>query len=150
MPGGRGGMPAGGMMPRVGGGMPPMRPVGPGAPAIGAGVGAPFKVNYFTHAIVLDLHGGEFLHGRKANSLRLTTPGEILLLDLDGNLVVRDELDDRPACDEITKNDEGAAGAEPPHPAGVHAGAAGHEGALGNMLDGGGTSRRRPSARGGP
>jgi hypothetical protein len=144
-PGGRAGP---GMMPGGAGGMRPM------GPPIAGGVDAPFKVNYFTHAIVLDLHGGELLHeplyGRRGNSLRLTTPGEILLLDSDGNLVVRNELDDRPTCDEITKNDEGAAGVElAPRPAGVHGGAAGDGGALGNMLNDGGTSRRRPSARGG-
>ena len=56
-------------------------------------------VNYITHAIALDFRGGEPLHGLKgSNSLKLTGAGDILVLDSDGNLVVRNELDDEPEC----------------------------------------------------
>lgn len=52
----------------------------------------PQKIDYKTEMIVLDLRGGERL-GRN----RLTAPGEILLLDPDGNLEVRGEAEDRKA-----------------------------------------------------
>ena len=48
-------------------------------------------VDYLAEALVLDLHGGRRLPGRD----RLTIPGEILLLDPDGSLVVHNELDDK-------------------------------------------------------
>jgi len=48
-------------------------------------------VDYLTEALVLDLHGGRRLPGRD----RLTIPGDILLLDPDGSLVVHNELDDK-------------------------------------------------------
>lgn len=56
-----------------------------------------FKVNYFSHAVVVDFRGGEVLPGRKGNSLKVTSGGDILLIDADGNLVVCNELDDEAA-----------------------------------------------------
>jgi hypothetical protein len=122
MPGGAGGR---GMMPMPGPGgrgMMPM-PGGPGGQMIppGGGMAMPgvtgaFKVNYFTHAIIVDLRGGETLRGRKSNSLHLSAPGAILLQDRDGNLVVRDELDDLPAYREIVP----AEAAAPPAPNPAH------------------------------
>jgi len=50
----------------------------------------PETVDYVTEMLVLDLRGGEKLAGRN----RLTSPGEILLLDPDGNLEVRDDVED--------------------------------------------------------
>jgi hypothetical protein len=92
MPGGVGGYGGGGR-----GGMPPgMFPV--------AGGGS-FKVNYITRATVVDFRGGEPLRGRKANSLHLSAPGAILLQDRDGNLVVRDELDDLAAYKQIVPSE---------------------------------------------
>lgn len=48
-------------------------------------------VDYLSETLVLDLHGGRRLPGKD----RLTIPGDILLLDPDGLLVVRNELDDK-------------------------------------------------------
>jgi len=47
-------------------------------------------VNFVTHALTLDMVGGERLPG----PLRLTTPGELLVMEADGNLVIRNELED--------------------------------------------------------
>jgi hypothetical protein len=163
-PGGRmgpgmapGAMPPGGMMPpgagRMGpgmgpGGMPMPMPGGRG-PAGMPDANAEFKVNYFTRAIALDFSGGELLRGRKSNGLRLAAPGEILLLDADGNLVVRDELDDKATCDQITASENAAApdGAAPPH-----AGPAGGRGAMDKLFnhDRDDMPKRRPNPRGGP
>jgi len=127
--------------------MPPMMP--PGMPV--AGVGAAFKVNYFTRAIAVDFRGGERLRGRRGNSLGLAAPGEILLLDADGNLVVHDELDDKPAYDEVTRTENAAAGAEEgPHPAGVHGGAATHGGAMDKLFNHDPIPKKRPPVRGAP
>lgn len=46
-------------------------------------------INYRTGQVVLDLSGGDNLPGRDRD---LTEPGKLLLLDADGNLVVRNEL----------------------------------------------------------
>jgi hypothetical protein len=50
------------------------------------------SVDYVTDAVVLDMRGGERLPGRD----RLEAPGEILILNADGRLVVHRELDDLP------------------------------------------------------
>jgi hypothetical protein len=57
-------------------------------------------VNYLTDTLVLDMHGGERLPGKD----RLNRPGTILLMDLDGTLVVRHELDDLAECTELTES----------------------------------------------
>ena len=113
MPGGRGG---GGMMPMPGGGGGGMMPMPGGGfggggrggmmpmPGVG-GAATSFKVNYITRAIIVDFRGGEPLRGRKANSLRLSAPGAILLQDRDGNLIVRDELDDLAAYKQIVPSE---------------------------------------------
>jgi len=54
-------------------------------------------VDYLTDALVLDMDGGELLPGKD----RLTQPGAMLLLDSDGTLVVRQELDDLAKCNEL-------------------------------------------------
>jgi hypothetical protein len=51
------------------------------------------KVDYLTNALLLDVAGGGRLPGKDRN---LVEPGSILLLDGDGKLVVRNELDDLP------------------------------------------------------
>jgi len=48
------------------------------------------NVDYLTEAVVLDIRGGEVLPGRGNQS----TPGQILVMDADGNLTVQDELQD--------------------------------------------------------
>jgi hypothetical protein len=101
-----GGMPPGGMMPGGHGMVPPggLGPMGgmrPGPTPAGPTFNGSFMVNYFTRAIIIDLRGGETLHGRRGSSLRLSAPGAMLLQDADGNLVVRDEIDDLPAYDRI-------------------------------------------------
>jgi hypothetical protein len=50
-----------------------------------------FKVDYITQAIVVDYRGGERLRDRKAG---LNSMGELLLVDPDGNLVMRNEVED--------------------------------------------------------
>jgi len=50
----------------------------------------PIKVDYITEAVVLDFRGGEVLPGRGNQS----APGQILVMDKDGNLTVHDELRD--------------------------------------------------------
>ena len=124
--GGRGMTPPGAMPPAMPPGvrgdprmMPNMRPQGPAV----AAANGPFKVNYLTHMIVVDLRGGELLHGRKGGSLQLHAPGGILLQDPDGNLVVRDELDDLPTCSEITRDDPSEEAAPTAHPKAGHGGA---------------------------
>lgn len=51
------------------------------------------KVNYVTNALLLDVMGGGRLPGKDRS---LVEPGSILLLDAEGKLVVRNELDDLP------------------------------------------------------
>ena len=131
---------------RGGGRGGPAMPVRPGAFPMGgpAGLSTTMKVDYFTHAIVVDFRGGERLHGKKVNSLGLAAPGEILLLDSDGNLVVRDELDDKTECDRLTRDDHAAGGEELRRPGDVHGGAAGHGGALDRLFNRDEPPRRRP------
>lgn len=50
--------------------------------------GQPINVDYLTEAITLDMLGGWRLPGKDS----LTVPGEILLLDSDGSLIIRGEL----------------------------------------------------------
>ena len=108
----------------------------------------PFNVDYVTHAIALDFRGGERLHGRKSSSLGLAAPGEILILDSDGTLAVHDELDDKPACDQITgaEDAEATAGADAA-PTGVRPGTAGR-GAFDKMFNRDGAPKKRSSSRG--
>ena len=51
----------------------------------------PEKVDFVTNTVLLDMRGGDRLPGKDRE---LKTPGEMLLLDPDGILVVRNELDD--------------------------------------------------------
>ena len=97
----------------------------PGVP--GGGIPAPLDatneidVVYTTGATAIDFRGGQRLAGRKGNSLGLSAAGEMLLLDPDGTLVVRNELDDEPARKELTKAEDEAArqrAAGPPGPPG--------------------------------
>ena len=57
-------------------------------------------VNYLTDTLVLDMHGGERLPGND----RLNRPGAILVMDPDGALAVRHELDDLVECTEIKES----------------------------------------------
>ncbi len=66
--------------------------------------GTEWLVNYYSKAIAIDFRGGENLSGRRGSGL--TSLGEILLLDAEGNLVVHNELDDRPDRDKITAASE--------------------------------------------
>lgn len=51
-------------------------------------------VDYVTDCLVLDIAGGSTLPGRERE--KLTEPGRILLMDKDGHLLVRNEIDDLP------------------------------------------------------
>jgi hypothetical protein len=105
-----------------------MRPQGA---AIAADANRAFKVNYFTHMIVVDLRGGELLRGRRGGSIGLHAPGNMLLQDPDGNLVVRDEMDDLPTCREVTRDDPQEETAPPVRPKAGHGGPVAKEGPLG-------------------
>jgi hypothetical protein len=61
------------------------------APATAA-ASRPFTANVYTEATAVDFRGGQ-RPGRKA------TTGEMLMLDAEGNLVVRNEADDKPLID---------------------------------------------------
>jgi len=61
------------------------------------GLDEPPLVDYLTDTLVLDMRGGETIPGKD----RLKRPGAILLLDPDGALVVRHELDDLAECNEL-------------------------------------------------
>lgn len=64
---------------------------GRGRPGLAMGDKQPEKVNFITECLVLDLRGGQRLVGR---NLDLNEPGEILLLDPGGNLVIRNDVAD--------------------------------------------------------
>ena len=80
-------------LPGFGGEFMPGR--GMGAPLAAAGPSGKFKVHFLGRATAIDFRGGERLNRN------LTAVGEILLLDSDGTLIVRNELDDNPAYEEI-------------------------------------------------
>jgi len=67
----------------------------------------PINVDYLTEAITLDMLGGWRLPGKDS----LTVPGEILLLDSDGSLIVRGEL---AHLEEQARAQASAAGDTPP------------------------------------
>ncbi len=79
----------GGDMMGLGGGRPAMTQTGPS-----------ITVNFITGATAIDFRGGEKLAGPRGTTL--TSAGEILLLDNDGKLIVRNELDDRAEYDKLT------------------------------------------------
>ncbi len=62
-----------------------------GGPAWATANKQPEKVDFKTECLVLDLRGGQRLTGKNRD---LYGPGEILLLDPDGNLVVRNDVAD--------------------------------------------------------
>jgi hypothetical protein len=51
-------------------------------------------LDFDSNILVLDIYGGRTLPGRRKGPT-ITTPGEVLLLDAEGNMIVRSELDDR-------------------------------------------------------
>jgi hypothetical protein len=65
-------------------------------------------VNFVSDTTAIDLRGGEHL-GRRTSTL--TAPGELLLMDSDGSLVVHNECDDSAACRRLN---EGRREAAPP------------------------------------
>jgi hypothetical protein len=98
MPGMAPGMAPGMMPPGMAPGMRPApMPVARGP----AGPATPFKVNYITNAIAVDFRGGERLRGRRTGGLGLAGAGDILLLDSDGNLIVRNEMEDKAAYERL-------------------------------------------------
>jgi hypothetical protein len=52
------------------------------------------EVDFKTNLVVLDIFGGKSVSLPKRKDSPIAAPGELLLLDADGNLVVRSELDD--------------------------------------------------------
>jgi hypothetical protein len=59
-------------------------------------------VKFRTDMVVLDMRGGKVV----AQKTKLTSPGEVLLLDRNGDLIVRTELDDRAMYEKRTPPDE--------------------------------------------
>jgi hypothetical protein len=51
-------------------------------------------LDFESNILVLDIHGGRTLPGKR-RSPAITTFGEVLLLDAEGNMMVRSELDDQ-------------------------------------------------------
>jgi hypothetical protein len=68
-------------------------------PSSSAGTSGTFKADFNSNQLTIDLRGGQRLSGRGNNTIN--APGQILLLDPDGYLMVRDELDDHPKLEEI-------------------------------------------------
>ena len=69
----------------------------------GAGTSTrPLYVHFVTDSTVIDFRGGGKLPGRKDNPAP-NEPGEILVLDPNGNLSVHDEMDDMPAREALTE-----------------------------------------------
>jgi len=69
-------------------------------------------VDFLSNTTAVDLRGGEHL-GRKGSSL--TAVGQILLMDTDGSLIVHNELDDGPLCEQLKKEEKAAAPPIAPH-----------------------------------
>lgn len=59
-----------------------------------------FKADFNSEATAIDFRGGKRLSGRRGNAV--TAPGEMLLLDADGFLIVRNELDDASTRKQVT------------------------------------------------
>jgi hypothetical protein len=57
-------------------------------------------VNFFSDVTALDFRGGEHL-GKKTSTL--AAPGEVLLMDSDGSLIVRNECDDSALCRQLNE-----------------------------------------------
>jgi hypothetical protein len=116
MAGGSGSAPARGAMAGGSGSAPPRAAAGGGSGSAPSRAGAaagrnpaapvgnnndaePIDVDYVTNVVVVDFRGGGKLPGRKDP---VTEPAEVLLLDLNGNLTVRSEVDDLAAINEVT------------------------------------------------
>jgi hypothetical protein len=101
-PGGRPGPGGGGGGAWPGGGpvAPPRMPPAGGVPPGGL-LSQPFKLNYLSYVLAVDFRGGQDVTGRRGRENPIHAPGEILLMDRDGNLEVRDELDDKPERDAL-------------------------------------------------
>jgi hypothetical protein len=122
--------------------------MGPGMPGMGrvaqpaAAPGGALKADFISDATAIDIRGGEKLFGVGRKSSNLTSGGQILILDAEGNVVLRDELDDEPIRDQLKPSrnaGEGPAGGMGPMmgPAGLGGGRA-----L-DALDGGKAGRPR-------
>jgi hypothetical protein len=69
-------------------------------------------LDFKSDIVVLDIFGGKTLPGKRRVP-PLTAPGEILLMDADGNLTVRNELDDRLSYGKTIVKEEPPPRAEP-------------------------------------
>jgi hypothetical protein len=63
------------------------------------------EVGFDSNILVLDIYGGKEL-SRKKHDPPITTPGELLLFDANGNMTVRSELDDAAQYNESLVRDE--------------------------------------------
>jgi hypothetical protein len=71
-------------------------------------------VNFFSDVTALDFRGGEHL-GKKTSTL--AAPGEVLLMDSDGSLIVRNECDDSALCRQLSDARRESAPPSEAHPA---------------------------------
>jgi hypothetical protein len=105
---GRGGRQPGGMPPDPMGGMMPGDP-NMGRPMPPPDAGNEIEVDFVTDMTAIDFRGGERLVSKHGNFIELRAAGEMLLLDSDGSLVVRNDLEDQTDREELTKPDANAA-----------------------------------------
>ncbi len=82
-------------------------------------------LDFQSNIVVLDIYGGRTLGRRRLEPI--LSPGEILVMDADGNLTVRNDLDDEPQYESTMVRDE------PPPKAGLKDDAARREPARGNI-----------------
>ena len=59
-------------------------------------LGPAFKLDYLSSVVAIDFRGGQDVTGQPGRKRPIHAPGEILLMDQDGNLEVRNELDNKP------------------------------------------------------
>jgi hypothetical protein len=123
---------------------PPRTAIHAGRGAIGgdvtAGTTKSIKLNFVADATTIDLRGGGRLPGKRGSD-PMFEPGEVLLLDSDGTLAVRNEMEDLPVVEDLT-----SAGQEPEQPEGMTPGGLtsgpSSTSALEKMFDG--TSKKKP------
>ena len=123
-----------------------MLPAGLGRMPVPVDAANEIDLDYITAATVVDFRGGGSLARRRGNSLYFNSAGEMLLLNPDGVLVVRNELDDEPACKELVKAETELAEQKPAVPADPSG--KGLEGLGGPLPSGRRSARRVPNPPG--
>ncbi len=73
------------------------------------------NLSFKSNILVLDIYGGNILPGRR-KEVPITEPGEILLLDANGNMTVRSEMDDFDQYQDALVREEPAPAKKAPEP----------------------------------